>query len=159
MRVSSLLDHPRRIVSHTDPSHRAFLTFGAFTSGIGIHYAPSAVVNTSHQTLAHNLTVGQRMRPHVFVRCADARPFEIQDLLPADTRFKVLLFAGDTTKTAQMARVLKFVEGMESEQGWFKKFGGRDPWKAFDVLTISTGSKHDVSYTDFPKSLCPHWSK
>lgn len=99
------------------------------------------------------------MRPHSFVRAADGRPSEIQDLLPADTRFKVLLFAGDTTDEAQMRRVRAFADALESEDGWFKRFGGRDPWNVFDVFTISTGSKHNVSYTDFPKALCHHWSK
>jgi hypothetical protein len=36
-----------------------FQTFGAFTSGIGIHYAPSTIVDTAHQSLASKLIIGQ----------------------------------------------------------------------------------------------------
>ena len=86
-------------------AHRAFQTFGAFTSGIGVHYEPSALVDTSYQELAPKLTIGERLIPQVVVRAADARPFELQDLLPADTRFKLLVFAGATAAPAQLARV------------------------------------------------------
>ena len=123
-----------------------------FTSGIGVHYGPSSIVNPAHQALASNLIVGQRVLPHVFVRCADARPVELQDALPADTRFKLLVFLG-----AADARTL--AEKLERADGWFRRFGGADPWRVFDVLTICAGSKHEVSYTDFPKALCSHWSK
>ena len=39
---------------------QAFQTFGAFTSGIGIHYAPSPVVATQHQAHARALVVAKR---------------------------------------------------------------------------------------------------
>ena len=84
------------IPCHVLTVFRAFNAYGGFTSGIGVHYAPSAITNTTHQSHAANLIIGQRMLPHVFVRAADARPFEIQDLLPADTHFKLLVFAGHT---------------------------------------------------------------
>lgn len=100
---------------------RAFKTFGAFTSGIGIHYAESTIVNAKHQSVAKNLIIGQRMPPQVIVRAADARAYELQDLLPSDARFKILVFAGDTANPAQRAKVEKLVgEGREGRGG-----GGR----------------------------------
>ena len=44
------------------------------------------------------------MPPQIIIRAADARPFELQDLLPADTRFKVLIFAGDFADAVKAAR-------------------------------------------------------
>jgi len=41
------------------------------------------------------------MLPQILVRETDVRPYEFQDLLPADTRFKILVFSGDTTDAAQ----------------------------------------------------------
>ena len=79
-----LFPKPRAARSHARVA-RAFLTFGAFTSGIGVHYAPSSIINDVNQSLASKLIIGQRILPHVFIRCADARPYELQDLLPADT--------------------------------------------------------------------------
>ena len=141
------------------PPYRAFQGFSGFTSGIGVHYAPSLITSPENQSLAAGLVVGQRLPPRIFIRAADARPFEIQDLLPADTRFKILLFTGDSKDAAQKARVLAFADSLEKSDAFFRRHGGSDPWKAFDVLTISTGSKHEVSYTDFPEALRPHWSK
>lgn len=136
---------------------QAFQTFGAFTSGIGIHYAPSSIVNTAHQAHVANLVIGQRMLPHVFVRTADARPYEIQDLLPADTRFKVLVFAGDTSDADQLARVRRLAEDIEG--GFYRRFGGSDPVKIFDVLSICSAAKEKVNYTDLPPVFRTHWSK
>ncbi|KIP05547.1 hypothetical protein PHLGIDRAFT_91984 [Phlebiopsis gigantea 11061_1 CR5-6] len=132
----------------------AFQTFGAFTSGIGIHYSPSAIVHTAHQAHATALVVGQRMLPHVFVRAADARPFEIQDLLPADTRFKLLVFAGDTTDAAQLARVRALATALED--GVYGRFGGA---AVFDVMAVCAATKEKVNYTDLPAIFRTHWSK
>jgi hypothetical protein len=138
---------------------RAFQTFGAFTSGIGVHYAPSVIVNTTHQSYAANLIIGQRMLPHVFIRAADARPFEIQDLLPADTRFKVIVFAGDTSNAQQLERVRKLAADLQTDRSFFKRFGGSDPAKVFDVLSICSANKDKVNYTDLPPVFRSHWSK
>ena len=82
-----------------NPFIRVFRTSGGFTSGIGVHYTPSAIVDPRHQKCAEKLIIGQRMHPQIFVRAADIRPVEIQDLLPADVRFKVLFFVGNLTET------------------------------------------------------------
>jgi phenol 2-monooxygenase (NADPH) len=99
------------------------------------------------------------MLPYVFIRAADARPFEIQDLLPADTRFKVLVFTGDTTDADQLARVRKLAENIDSPKSFYKKFGGQQPAQVFDILSISSVGKEHVNYTDMPPVLRTHWSK
>jgi len=141
-------------VSHED-FLKAFQTFGAFTSGIGVHYAPSIITNPTHQSLSQHQLIGTRILPQVFIRAADGRPYEIQDLLPADTKFKVLVFAGDTTKHEQLRRVQKLAEEISTgEYGFLQKFR-RD---VFDVWAISSGKKEKVDYTDLPEVLRPHWS-
>ncbi|KAI0339685.1 hypothetical protein BDW22DRAFT_1361261 [Trametopsis cervina] len=154
---------PRTEQNQDGVSHQQFLeafqTFGLFTSGIGIHYAPSAIVNTAHQVAASNLVIGQRMLPHVFVRVADGRPFEIQDLLPSDTRFKVLVFAGNTTEEGQMSLVNAFATELEDKDGFFRRHGEENPSKMFDILAISSQPKDKLNYVDLPAVLRPHWSK
>ncbi len=138
---------------------RAFQSFGGFTSGIGVHYAPSAIVNTNHQSHASNLVIGQRVLPHVFTRAADGRPYELQDLLPADTRFKILVFAGDTTNKDQMQRVNALAEEFVHPNNFYAQFGGEEPSTMFDVLTICSAKKDQVNYTDLPAIFRTHWSK
>ncbi|KDQ61462.1 hypothetical protein JAAARDRAFT_54828 [Jaapia argillacea MUCL 33604] len=139
----------------------AFQTFGGFTSGIGIHYAESSIVNVSHQDLAKNLIIGQRMIPHIFLRAADTRPFELQDLLPADTRFKVLIFTGDVHDSAQRKKVEALAEELSQPDNFLVKHTpkGAAPYAVFDILSICSTTKVDIEYTDIPKILRPHWSK
>ncbi|OCH85883.1 hypothetical protein OBBRIDRAFT_784167 [Obba rivulosa] len=131
----------------------AFQTFGAFTSGIGIHYPPSAIVDPTHQAAARNLVVGQRMLPHVFVRAADAHPVELHDLLPADARFKLLVFTG-APGAAQLARVRALAEDMARPGGALGAHA-----RALDVVAVSAGTKDEVDYTDVPAVFRPHWSR
>ena len=111
-----------------------------------MHYAPSAVTNPTNQTLATGLIIGQRVPPHVFIRAADARPFELQDLLPSDTRFKVLVFAGDTVDAAQLARVRALAAEMGRPEGFLERFGSGEPGKVFDILSISSAKKTEANY-------------
>ncbi|EGN91817.1 hypothetical protein SERLA73DRAFT_118141 [Serpula lacrymans var. lacrymans S7.3] len=139
---------------------RAFQTFGGFTSGIGVHYTPSAIVNTAHQQCASNLTIGQRMPPHIIVRAADARPFEVQDLLPADSRFKVLVFTGSVTDPAQLARAFLLAEEMEKTKSFLKRYPTDGNISSmFEILTITAGKKDDVNFLCLPALLRSHWSK
>lgn len=124
-----------------------------------MHYAPSAIVQSSNQSHASKLIIGQRMPPQVFVRPADGKPCEIQDLLPADTRFKILVFAGNTLDNAQMAKVKALAEKFDRPDNFYKRHGDSSPSKVFDVLTISSAKKDEVIFTDLPPVLRSHWSK
>lgn len=132
---------------------RAFQTFGLFTSGIGVHYEPSAITHAKHQTLAPKLVIGERMVPHVFVRAADARPYDIQDVLPSDTRFKLIVFTGNVKDAVQAARVQALAEELDTAGSFYHRFGHGDPAKVFDVLSISAAKKEDVNYTGGPRCL------
>lgn len=139
--------------------HRAFQAFGGFTSGIGVHYAPSVITNSEYQALASGLVVGERVPPRVFIRAADARPYEIQDLLPSDTRFKILAFVGNVTNQRQSERVNDLAEKLADSSNFYKHYSGGSPAQVFDILAISSCTKEQVDYTDLPQVFRPHWSK
>ncbi|RPD57189.1 hypothetical protein L226DRAFT_511051 [Lentinus tigrinus ALCF2SS1-7] len=143
--------------------HGMFTTFGGFTSGIAIHYGPSAIVNTRYQHLASNLTIGERVLPQVFIHAASTIPVEIQDLLPADTRFKILVFAGDLAVEADKARLYALAEELDSPGNFVRRFGrgetGTGKWKVFDVLCFSSAKQDKVDYLYFPPFFRPHYSK
>ena len=86
------------------------------------------------------------MLPQVFIGAADGRPFEIQDLLPADTRFKLLVFAGDTSDACQLARVRTLAAAVEHPGSFYAKFGGQDPTQVFDIIVISSATKERVTW-------------
>ena len=135
---------------------RIFQTFGGFTSGIGIHYAESLLTDVTHQKLAANLIIGQRVLPQIFLRAADSRPVEIQDLLPSDARFKLLVFTGDSCSPMQLEKVRKTTEELDSVLTALT--GGRI-FEFFDILSISATTKTKVRYNDLPALLRSHWSK
>jgi len=135
---------------------RIFQTFGGFTSGIGIHYAESSITNSKHQSQAKNLIIGQRILPQIFLRAADFRPVEMQDLLPADARFKVLVFTGNSSDPAQLQRVQVAAQNLHR---LLSKLGLGQVSSLFEVLTISSATKREIRYNDLPKTLWSHWSK
>ena len=130
-------------------------------SGIGVRYADSAIVDSKHQSHAQHLVVGERVLPQMVVCAADGGPYELQDLLPSDTRFKVLVFAGDTMCAEQLNRVNVLADELLGEGGILARYAPRDLGlpSVFDVLTLSTTSLKTMRAGNLPKSLRSHWSK
>ena len=130
--------------------HSAYNTSGGFTSGIGIRYEPSLIVEGAHQQLAANLIVGERVPPQVFLRAADARPLEMQDLLPADARFKILVFGGDISRVRDRARLQAVGDELAKTESFLGKYGrakgNGGGWEVFDVLAFSSAKQEAVEY-------------
>lgn len=136
--------------------------FGGFTSGIGIRYAPSIIVQDAHQAAAAKLVVGERMLPHVFIHAADAKPTNIHDLLPADTRFKILVFVGDVKAETGAAQLRALEERMRHPASFLQRFAHGDHTQIFDVLCFTAAERDAVDYTGalllctFPPFACAH---
>lgn len=131
---------------------RVFQTFGGFTSGIGIHYAPSSIVRLPRgecvdevmggkgaaaivgistgggggggdvHRVAKKLVVGQRMPPAVVLRAANYTPTEVQDLLKSDMRFKILIFCGDAGRESQRERLGSLADKLGGKGGFLQSF-------------------------------------
>ncbi|KAF8628709.1 hypothetical protein AX17_005932 [Amanita inopinata Kibby_2008] len=145
---------------------RAFQVSSRFISGIGVHYADSAIVHSRHQQHARDLIIGERVPPQILLRAADGKPTELQDLLPSDTRFKVLFFVGDTSIPEQLQRVHTVAGELVGScdtgiDGILPRYvpEGRDLSSAMDVLTISSSTKKTFKSDVLPKVLRTHWSK
>ena len=141
------------------PPPRIFQTFGGFTSGIGICYTDSLITNTQHQSYAKNLVIGQRILPQVFLRAADCRPFEIQDLLPSDARFKIILFIGDTSDSRQLGIINDLANELEGILGKLAPLG--HIFTMFDILAICSDTKTSIRLgcKKLPLLLRSHWSR
>ncbi|KAG1795072.1 FAD binding domain-containing protein [Suillus plorans] len=146
------------------PEHflEIFKQFGGFTSGIGVHYDPSVATLDKNQELASGVVIGERFPPYKFIRAADAWPFEIQDLLPADFRFKLLVFTGDFSEPLQQARVESMVATMQKPESFLNRYATSSKGaenSRFDIITISKGRKEGFNFLQFPMLLRSHWSK
>ncbi|KAI0628051.1 FAD binding domain-containing protein [Trametes polyzona] len=139
--------------------HEMFMQSTGFTSGLSLRYERSSLVDDRFQACAPQLIVGERMLPHVFVCAADGSPVNIHDMLPADMRFKILVFVGDITDEVSAADIRALAEQLQVPDGFMQRFnrGGND--EMYDLICISATSKTAVDYTDFPTAFRSHWSK
>ncbi|KAI9464679.1 FAD binding domain-containing protein [Boletus coccyginus] len=138
---------------------QAFQTFGGFASGIGVHYTPSAIVDPKHQECAEGVIIGRRMLPQIFVRAADICPVDIQDMLPADVRFKVLFFVGNLTET-RIVELKRLAGELSKPSSTFHKYSpDGNISTVFDIITITAGMKNDINYLIVPSFFRPHWTK
>ncbi|KAF9046227.1 FAD binding domain-containing protein [Panaeolus papilionaceus] len=136
---------------------QVFAASNAFMIGVGIQYSESIITETTYQSLASGLQIGQRFPPHIFVRAGDGYPVEIQDLLPSDARFKLVIFAGDTSKGECTQRLAVLSEALK---GLLEGLVGEHKIRNFfDTLTISSATTFSSTSNDIPKFLRPHWSK
>ncbi|CDO68385.1 hypothetical protein BN946_scf184815.g32 [Trametes cinnabarina] len=144
-----------------DASKKLFIEmmnkFSGFTSGIGIRYSPSTIVNPQYQTSASNLIVGERMIPQMFICAADGRPVEIHDMLPADSRFKLLVFGGDIAVPGDLERLREATSATERPESFLSRYGRAGA--VFDVLYFSSGKQANITYADFPQFYGTHWKK
>ncbi len=98
------------------------------------------------QSCAPKLVVGERMIPHVFVQAADIRTVNIHDVMPSDTRFKVLVFVENVADKATMARARALAAKLDAPKSFLHRYGQGDYHKVFDILYICAGSKDKVDF-------------
>jgi phenol 2-monooxygenase (NADPH) len=138
--------------------NRAFRAFSGLTSGVGIQYDPSILVNgatNESQSAAKSLTIGQRLPPQTVLRAVNSAPIEIQDMCPSDTRFKIFIFMGDIRLPSQLELVRAFASEIVKEGSALKTLGD----KAFDIVSIVKGDKETMNYMDVPVVLRSHFYK
>ena len=88
------------------------------------------------------------MLPHVFIRAASSQPIEVQDMLPADIRFKILVFAGNVSDDSDRASLQDLSGDLNKPENFLRRYGRGDigTWAVFDVLCFSSGKKDRVGY-------------
>ncbi len=96
------------------PQHfsEQFVKAGRFTAGLTTTYSDSSITSAqqSTQSLAKNLIVGMRFPSAQVVRFCDARAMQLVRALPADGRWRVIIFAGDIRDPAAADRLEKVRE-------------------------------------------------
>jgi phenol 2-monooxygenase len=84
-----------------------FVKAGQYTAGEATHYNDSIIVSSasSDQLLAKNLPVGMRFPSAQVVRFCDARAMQFVRALPADSRWHIVVFAGDIRNESAAERL------------------------------------------------------
>ena len=85
-----------------------FIKAGKYTAGLTATYDDSQIIaaSKSTQNLARNLTVGMRFPSTQVVRFCDAKALQLVKALPADGRWRVVIFAGDIRKAVADRRLI-----------------------------------------------------
>ena len=93
------------------------------------------------------------------MRAADCRPFEIQDLLPSDARFKIILFIGDTSDSRQLGIINDLANELERVLGKLAPLG--DIFTMFDIIAVCSDTKSSIRLgcKKLPLLLRSHWSR
>ncbi|KAK1469799.1 phenol hydroxylase [Colletotrichum melonis] len=162
----------------------AFLKGNLFASGLSVDYGASNLVVKAgdslkqgdgskvlksvasiseedfkkKQALASGLPVGMRFNSFKVLNQACARPWHFQEILKADGRFRVVLFAGNILDASQKARVDNFCVALDAPDNFLRKV---TPAKApidsvIEVLTIHSAKRTDTELLrDFPDILHP----
>ncbi|KAK8050068.1 hypothetical protein PG994_011798 [Apiospora phragmitis] len=133
------------------PSNLVFKPGDAGEQGDGSAVAPPAVVMSEadfdrKQALATGIPVGMRFNSFQVLNQSDARPWQLQKRLPADGRFRVVLFAGDIHHAQQKARVEAFCAKLDAPSSFLHRV----------ILTVHSAKRWDTELLrDFPEVLHP----
>ncbi|KAL4910070.1 hypothetical protein BDW74DRAFT_186316 [Aspergillus multicolor] len=122
-----------------------------FASGIAVDYCPSVIVAEeteldsvlSMPELAPDIKPGKRVPSVKILSQADARPWHLQERLPSDGRWRVLVFAGDVTNGQK-----SFLQRYKPTGSWYDS--------VIEVLTVHAGPPSLVDIFDFPDVFHPY---
>jgi phenol 2-monooxygenase len=84
-----------------------FIKAGRYTAGLTKRYDQSEItnINGSDTSLAHGLDVGMRFPSTQVVRFCDAKPLQLVKALPADGRWRIVIFAGNAQDPEAILRL------------------------------------------------------
>ncbi|KAI1335986.1 phenol hydroxylase [Xylariaceae sp. FL0016] len=163
----------------------AFLKGNLFASGLSVNYGPSILVAKvgdaaaegdgsevilsaaagvsadefrKKQALAPGLPVGMRFNSYKVLDQASARPWHIQERLKADSRFRIVFFAGNILSETQKQRVDQFCDSLDAPKSFLRAVTPpNEPIDStIEVLTIHSSKRTETELLrDFPEILHP----
>ncbi|KAK8088558.1 hypothetical protein PG997_003519 [Apiospora hydei] len=147
------------------PSNLVLKPGDAGEQGDGSAVAPPAVTMSEadfdrKQALATGISVGMRFNSFQVLNQSDGRPWQFQKRLPADGRFRVVLFAGNIHNAQQKKRVEAFCAKLDAPSSFLHRVvgndGGDDLHSVVEILTIHSAKRWDTELLrDFAEVLRP----
>ena len=137
-----------------------FRKSGNYMAGVAIQYQPSIItlsIDNCKPELAGGYPIGKRFHSELVLRCADARKVHLGHAMPADGRFRILVFGGDIGSEAYKSAIsLCEWLGADTESP-LRKFTppANDVDSVIDVKAIFRGSHADIELDKLPSVLWP----
>ncbi|PGH08741.1 hypothetical protein AJ80_07779 [Polytolypa hystricis UAMH7299] len=133
-----------------------FVKAGRYTAGQATKYGPSSVMAPSEatQSLASNLVVGMRFPSTQVVRFCDARAVHLVKALPSNTRWHIVIFAGDIRDPVARARLDEVSNKLD---GIVREFTpeSSDPDAVIDPVLVISSKRTEVEQEDIPSFFTP----
>jgi phenol 2-monooxygenase (NADPH) len=152
--------------------------FRTFLSGVSVEYGPNLLVDlamneppaksgntcvkseadlpppSSKCFLAPGIHLGQRIPSYLVLNHAEGNIVHTHSLLKADGRWRVLILAGDISQTAQISRLEKLCNALDTLCRSYV-FDHTRTDSIIRVLTIHTASRDKVELLDLPALVRP----
>jgi len=152
-----------------------------FASGIAVNYGSSLIVAKpgdsaeegdgtdvavkdkslqviSEQSLATKVEVGKRIPSYKVLNQSDARPWHLQERLPSNGTWRVLIFPGDISDSTQKQRLDKLGERLGDANSLLKRFTPTNARydSVIEVLAVHAAPRQSVTIFDFPEVFRPY---
>jgi len=93
------------------------------------------------------------------IRVADCRPFDLQDILDADAKWRLLVFVGDPRAPGQEDTIQSLAQYMLSPQGIFRRFGSKTGENMCEIVTIGAFAGEDRFTYELPDPVKADWTR
>jgi phenol 2-monooxygenase (NADPH) len=133
-----------------------FVRHGRYTAGTATRYASSMLTaDAEHQALAAGFPLGMRFHGAPVIRLADAKPMLLNEVLDADGRWRVFLFAGRGDDGGAGSPMAALCAALES--GLLRRFTppGADVDSVIDVRAVFQQGHRDLALERMPGLLLP----
>ncbi|KAF3014694.1 hypothetical protein E8E14_005519 [Neopestalotiopsis sp. 37M] len=133
-----------------------FVKAGRFTAGMATNYHDSAIVSaaTSKQDFAKSLPVGMRFPSAQVVRFCDARVLQLVRALPADSRWHIVVFAGDIRYQSAEERLNTVATDLDRVVKRFTPQGS-DYDSIFNIILVLSGKRTEIEQEQIPDTFVP----
>lgn len=136
-----------------------FIKAGRYTAGLTATYEDSPITRAawSDQSLASNLKVGMRFPSTQVVRFCDAKAMHLVKALPADGRWRVIIFAGDIRDERAAKRLNQLGDYLLSTEGPVRAFTPKeaDIDSLIEIIVVLCGSRVEIEQEDIPECFWP----
>ena len=143
------------------PEHfkEQFIKSGRYTAGLTATYEDSAITNArdSVQSLAGKLKVGMRFPSAQVVRFCDAKEMQLVKALPADGRWRIVIFAGEIGDPAMLERLEQWRDFLIAGMSPVRKITppDADVDSYVEFIVVIAGERVKLEQEEIPKYFWP----
>lgn len=113
---------------------------------------------SSNQSLAPEVLLGKRIPSVKILSQADARPWHLQEVLPSNGRWRLMVFPGDIRDIQQNFKLERLAEAIDKSDSFLHLHtpkGARYD-EVFEILTVHNAPRKCTTIFDFPQVLRPY---